>query len=171
MEDSRSKLQWRPATAELGMTSLVIRVYRAVNYSIKATAACKVVAINSQTWTANAKKELYKEIKVHSQLKHPHVLDFIASETHEDDAETSAKNFYPGVYMLLELAAGGDLFDKIGKQSRTCASLRADKLVQCPTPVSPRGWRIFTLPNSCPEWSLFIPRAFVIATSSRKTSC
>ena len=24
------------------------------------------------------------------------------------------KTYYPGIYMLLELAAGGDLFDKIG---------------------------------------------------------
>lgn len=89
-------------------------MYRAVNYAQKFTAACKVVVITKETWTPNAKKELFKEIKVHSQLKHPHVLDFMASETYEDDEQTAAKGVIPAVYMLLELAGGGDLFDKIG---------------------------------------------------------
>lgn len=89
------------------------KVYRAVNYSSNEFAACKVVPILQQTWTANAKKELFKEIKVHSQLKHAHVLEFLGSETYEDNEETTAKAIIPAVYMLLEMAAAGDLFDKI----------------------------------------------------------
>lgn len=97
------------------------RVYRAVNYSSNEFAACKVVPILQQTWTANAKKELFKEIKVHSQLKHAHVLEFLGSETYEDNEETTAKAIIPAVYMLLEMAAAGDLFDKIGSSHRRVA--------------------------------------------------
>ncbi|KAG8907578.1 Chk1 protein kinase [Tulasnella sp. 403] len=89
------------------------KVYRAVNYTANSVAACKIVPITEKTWDATRKKELYKEIKVHSQLKHEHILDFLASETYEDDQTTAAKGIVPAVYMLLELAAGGDLFDKI----------------------------------------------------------
>ncbi|KAG9014675.1 Chk1 protein kinase [Tulasnella sp. 427] len=89
------------------------KVYRAINYTSTELAACKVVPILQQTWTPNAKKELFKEIKVHSQLKHSHVLEFLGSETYEDNEETTAKAIIPAVYMLLEMAGGGDLFDKI----------------------------------------------------------
>ncbi|KAG8991570.1 Chk1 protein kinase [Tulasnella sp. JGI-2019a] len=89
------------------------KVYRAVHYTKNLVAACKVVPITQQTWTSAAQKDLYKEIKVHSQLKHEHILAFLTSETYEDDEKTSAAKFVPAVYMLLEFAAGGDLFDKI----------------------------------------------------------
>lgn len=90
------------------------RVYRAVNYTTNQLAACKVIPITQQSWNANTKKELFKEIKVHSQLKYTHVLDFLGSATYEDTDDTTAQGIVPAVYMLLELAAGGDLFDKIG---------------------------------------------------------
>ncbi|CAE6441063.1 unnamed protein product [Rhizoctonia solani] len=85
------------------------RVFRAINYETRATAACKVVLITSDTPSAQ-RKDLEKEIKVHSLLKHINVLEFLRYKTVE---ELEASKYVPGVYMLLELASGGDLFDKI----------------------------------------------------------
>lgn len=120
-----------------------------MNYSSNELAACKVVPILQQTWTANAKKELFKEIKVHSQLKHAHVLEFLGSETYEDNDDTSAKAVVPAVYMLLEMAAGGDLFDKIGSSHRQSVHdalsqpLRDvySSLLVAPSASSSRRWR------------------------------
>ncbi|KEP55815.1 CAMK/CAMKL/Chk1 kinase [Rhizoctonia solani 123E] len=85
------------------------RVFRAINYETRATAACKVVLITSDTPPAQ-RKDLEKEIKVHSLLKHINVLEFLRYKTIE---ESEPSKYVPGVYMLLELASGGDLFDKI----------------------------------------------------------
>ncbi|KAH7344748.1 CAMK/CAMKL/CHK1 protein kinase [Rhizoctonia solani] len=85
------------------------RVFRAINYETRATAACKVVLITSDTPAAQ-RKDLEKEIKVHSLLKHINVLEFLRYKTIE---ESESAKYVPGVYMLLELASGGDLFDKI----------------------------------------------------------
>ena len=74
-------------------------------------AACKVVALTPQT-TKQERKELNKEIQVHSTLKHVNILEFIDAFIVEPDGRSP---YVPGVYMLLEIAAGGDLFDKIGK--------------------------------------------------------
>lgn len=73
-------------------------------------AACKVVALTPNT-TKQERKELNKEIQVHSSLKHTNILEFINAVIVEPDGKTP---WIPGVYMLLEIAAGGDLFDKIG---------------------------------------------------------
>ncbi len=52
-------------------------------------------------------------MRVHAALKHRYVLEFINAVV----VEPKHKHQYvPGIYMLLELAAGGDLFDKIGEQ-------------------------------------------------------
>ncbi|CAE6447974.1 unnamed protein product [Rhizoctonia solani] len=85
------------------------KVFRAINYETRATAACKVVLITSDTPPAQ-RKDLEKEIKVHSLLKHINVLEFLRCKTIE---ESESSKYVPGVYMLLELASGGDLFDKI----------------------------------------------------------
>jgi serine/threonine-protein kinase Chk1 len=51
-------------------------------------------------------------MRIHSALKHLNVLEFLNAVV----VELKHKHmFVPGIYMLLELAAGGDLFDKIGR--------------------------------------------------------
>lgn len=96
-------------TERLGTKSL--SVYRAANPKLDMVAACKVVPLTPET-TKHERKELNKEIQVHMSLKHVNILDFINAfivESHENSP------WIPGVYMLLEIAAGGDLFDKIGE--------------------------------------------------------
>lgn len=85
-------------------------VFRAVNIESHQVAACKVIFIKEQT-TEKERQVVEKEMKIHKQLKHQHVLEFL----HAAVVERKYKDCYvPGMYMLLELAAGGDLFDKIG---------------------------------------------------------
>ena len=79
-------------------------------------AACKVINLYiSPTLgygTPNT-KELQKEVQVHKALTHSYILEFIHSEV--IDREKEREGWVPGLYMLLELAIGGDLFDKIGE--------------------------------------------------------
>ncbi|KAF7974169.1 hypothetical protein HWV62_13295 [Athelia sp. TMB] len=56
------------------------------------------------------KKTIDKEMRVHSALKHANVLEFLCAVV-VDPRQKSP--YAPGFYMLLEFAAGGDLFDKI----------------------------------------------------------
>lgn len=62
-------------------------------------------------------KELQKEVQVHRSLQSPNILAFLHSEV--VDLAREREGYVPGLYMLLELAVGGDLFDKIGM----CCSL------------------------------------------------
>jgi serine/threonine-protein kinase Chk1 len=48
-------------------------------------------------------------------MKHDYILEFLYAEIVDKDKE--GDGWVPGLYMLLELAAGGDLFDKIGELS------------------------------------------------------
>jgi serine/threonine-protein kinase Chk1 len=85
-------------------------VFRAVNLESHQVAACKLVHINEET-TKKERNALDREIQLHAALKHHNVLEFL----HAAIVEPKYKRQYiPGVYMLLDLAAGGDLFDKIG---------------------------------------------------------
>ncbi|KAL1757242.1 kinase-like domain-containing protein, partial [Schizophyllum commune] len=84
-------------------------VFRAVNFDEHRVAACKVIALTEKT-SEKDRKTIDKEMRVHSALKHENVLEFISAIV----VELKHRNHYiPGIYMLLELAAGGDLFDKI----------------------------------------------------------
>lgn len=91
------------------------RVFRAIHDKKGRVAACKVVNLFiSPTLgygTPNV-KELQKEVQVHKALKNPYILEFVYSEVY--DQEKEKLGYVPGLYMLLELAVGGDLFDKIG---------------------------------------------------------
>lgn len=55
-------------------------------------------------------------MRVHAAMKHLHVLEFYHAAAVEN--EPTAR-YFPGFYMLLELASGGDLFDKIGELPMT----------------------------------------------------
>lgn len=90
--------------------SRCFRVFRAVHFEEHRVAACKVVTLTPET-KPNDRKMIEKEIQVHSALKHPNVLEFINAVIVEANGRP---RYHPGIYMLLELAAGGDLFDKIG---------------------------------------------------------
>ena len=50
---------------------------------------------------------------MHKSLKNEYILGFLHSEVVDKDKER--EGWVPGLYMLLELAVGGDLFDKIGE--------------------------------------------------------
>ena len=77
----------------------------------KESAAVKLVKLTTDT-TDKERKTIDKEMRIHSLLKHPNILEFIDAIIIEAGQKN---NPYPsGIYMLLELAAGGDLFDKIG---------------------------------------------------------
>ncbi|WWC73629.1 uncharacterized protein I206_107601 [Kwoniella pini CBS 10737] len=90
------------------------KVFRAIDDTHSSVAACKVINLFiSPTLgygTPNV-KELQKEVQVHKALKHDFILQFIHSEVVDRDQEQ--KGWVPGLYMVLELAVGGDLFDKI----------------------------------------------------------
>lgn len=62
-------------------------------------------------------KELQKEVQVHKALKNNYIIEFIHSEIIEKEKER--EGWVAGLYVLLELAVGGDLFDKIGEQGVT----------------------------------------------------
>ena len=104
------------ATLEIANVSRLVslpwcfRVFRAVHYEEHRVAACKVVALTPETKPYD-RKMVEKEIQVHSALKHTNVLEFINAIIVEAGIKS---RYHPGIYMLLELAAGGDLFDKIG---------------------------------------------------------
>lgn len=73
-------------------------------------AACKLVRLTEET-TERDRKIVDKEMRVHTALKHKNVLEFLNAVIVELKHKLT---YVPGIYMLLELAGGGDLFDKIG---------------------------------------------------------
>lgn len=85
-------------------------VFQAVDIDNHRVAACKLIYITDKT-TDKERKTVDKEMKIHAALKHRNVLEFISAVF----VELKFKHHYvPGIYMLLEFATGGDLFDKIG---------------------------------------------------------
>jgi len=87
------------------------RVFRAVNSQADRhpIAAIKVVSYApSPNRHPVDRRALQKEVQIHSILKHANVLEFIIA------SEVKSPRHVPGLYMVLELGAGGDLFDKIG---------------------------------------------------------
>lgn len=86
-----------------------------MNDTSGSVAACKVVNLfispSLGVGTPNI-KELQKEVQVHKSLKNQYILEFLHSEILEKEKEK--EGWIPGLYLILELAVGGDLFDKIG---------------------------------------------------------
>ncbi len=90
-----------------------IRVYQAVHPGNHRVAACKVVTITPD-FSEWQMKSIDKECRVHSALKHKHILELIGAA--KLSIEQAARGGYlPAFYLLMEMAAGGDLFDKIGE--------------------------------------------------------
>lgn len=89
------------------------RVFRAINPSSSAhpQAAVKVVSYAPSTTRHPVdRRALQKEVQIHSILKHENVLAFLGSVEYAGGLQGT---HVPGLYILLELGAGGDLFDKI----------------------------------------------------------
>ncbi|KAI0367313.1 CAMK/CAMKL/CHK1 protein kinase [Pilatotrama ljubarskyi] len=86
-------------------------VYQAVHVEKGRVAACKVIAITPETTEAQL-KAIEKEIRVHSALKYKHILELIGAAKLPPERAVASGHF-PGMYLLMEMAAGGDLFDKI----------------------------------------------------------
>lgn len=108
-------LRLRPSLTLISPLTRPSRVYLAYNPSTQFTAACKVISIASSSPAENepprpTRKELEKEVKVHRMLKHSNILEFLDAVLVEENS-----GWVPGLFVLLELAAGGDLFDKIGE--------------------------------------------------------
>jgi serine/threonine-protein kinase Chk1 len=95
---------------------LTCRVFLAVNDETSKLAACKVVNLWIDpalgTGAPNI-KELQKEVQIHKAMSHDYILRFMGTETYDMSAQD--QGYVPGLYMLLELAQSGDLFDKIGE--------------------------------------------------------
>ncbi|KAI9454195.1 CAMK/CAMKL/CHK1 protein kinase [Russula earlei] len=84
-------------------------VFQAVNTQDHRVAACKVMTLTPKT-TQGERKAIDKEMRVHAALKHGNVLEFLTAVIVEPGTESP---YVSAIYMLLEFAAGGDLFDKI----------------------------------------------------------
>lgn len=96
------------------VTSHWKRVFRATHEN--KIAACKVISIPRNA-TVKEINSIGKEIRIHSRLRHHHILSYISAILvgWDDPINTAGYlPFYPAYYLLLELATGGDLFDKIG---------------------------------------------------------
>ena len=99
-------------TGHPSLLTTVSRVYQAVHPETHAIAACKVVTITPD-FSEWQMKSIDKECKVHNALKHKHILEMLgAAKLSIEQAQRGG--YLPAYYLLLEMAAGGDLFDKIG---------------------------------------------------------
>lgn len=95
-------------------------VFRAVNQEAThhPQAAVKVVSYASSSHRQPIdRRALQKEVQIHSILKHKNVLEFLGSVEYAVGA-SAPSNYVRGLYILLELGAGGDLFDKIGRSHK-----------------------------------------------------
>ena len=102
----------RVGTGHPSLLTTVSRVYQAVHPETHAIAACKVVTITPD-FSEWQMKSIDKECKVHNALKHKHILEMLgAAKLSIEQAQRGG--YLPAYYLLLEMAAGGDLFDKIG---------------------------------------------------------
>ncbi|GAA5836517.1 hypothetical protein JCM9279_000413 [Rhodotorula babjevae] len=105
-------------------------VYRALNPSTDQLAAIKVVPLRvppgaatgggtsaMDPATAAKAKQLVREMRIHETLHHRNILRLFGGETRDEctvRATAGGETTWPsGLYMVLDLADGGDLFDKI----------------------------------------------------------
>ncbi|GAA5961762.1 hypothetical protein JCM3765_004062 [Sporobolomyces pararoseus] len=89
-------------------------IYRALHNQLNTFAALKVVPFplhHQQELEAKA-KQLVREMRIHETLKHKNILQLFGGETRES-LKVRGTEWPMGLYMILDLADGGDLFDKI----------------------------------------------------------
>ena len=93
------------------------RAYKHEPDSYGQVAACKIVSLPDESKALqNGKpavdlKALQKEVQVHKSLSNKHILRYMDSLM----VRHNHPEYFPGLYMLMELATHGDLFDKIGE--------------------------------------------------------
>ncbi|KAH9939294.1 CAMK/CAMKL/CHK1 protein kinase [Epithele typhae] len=86
-------------------------VYKAINTNTNQVAACKVISITSEMGSLQM-NAIDKEIKIHTALKYRHILELIGAAKLSPE-QAARGGYHPAYYLLMEIAAGGDLFDKI----------------------------------------------------------
>ncbi|GAA5938566.1 uncharacterized protein JCM15063_005356 [Sporobolomyces koalae] len=90
------------------------QIYRALHATTLSFAALKVVPlpVHEQAQLDAKAKQLVREMRIHETLKHRNILQLFGGETRQ--SVTVGPTVWPtGLYMILDLADGGDLFDKI----------------------------------------------------------
>lgn len=128
--DSRRKLETNkppefPCQSSLYGHNSVFRAYKHEQNGYGQVAACKVVSLPDPKRSQNGKpavdlKALQKEVSVHKSLKSKYILEYMDSLM----VQHGHQDYIPGLYMLMELATHGDLFDKIGKSGKLKIELR-----------------------------------------------
>ncbi|KAH0578175.1 hypothetical protein H2248_004050 [Termitomyces sp. 'cryptogamus'] len=79
-------------------------IFHTVNFLMHLVTACKLITFTPTT-TPTTCKFTEKEIRIHSILKHPHILKFLNAIV----VKTKHAHLYMlGIYMLMELAGGSD---------------------------------------------------------------
>lgn len=163
-------------------------MYFALNEEEDRDAACKFINLfgtGDERGAAQTRKELEKEVKVHRKMMHASILEFIDVELVEPNPL-----YADGLFILLELAINGDLFDKIGSSSASSLDgivlttrFPSQLLMLASRTISPTSISTSSCSASCvhplppdarrpltsPSRSIFIPKASLIAISSRKT--
>lgn len=121
----------------------VFRAYKHEQNGYGQVAACKVVSLPDPKRSQNGKpavdlKALQKEVSVHKSLKSKYILEYMDSLM----VQHGHRDYIPGLYMLMELATHGDLFDKIGKSGKLKIGLRNALMLTTPA-CSTRCWSGF----------------------------
>ncbi|GAA5886823.1 hypothetical protein JCM16303_005718 [Sporobolomyces ruberrimus] len=89
-------------------------IYRALHTAKQTFAALKVVPfpLQQQAELEAKAKQLVREMRIHETLKHKNILQLFGGETRQA-VKVKHVEWPMGLYMILDLADGGDLFDKI----------------------------------------------------------
>ncbi|KAL8277271.1 hypothetical protein RQP46_010340 [Phenoliferia psychrophenolica] len=73
--------------------------------------AVKIVRVDNHT-TPIEQKKVDREFRIHQTLRHQHILEIVAAERRGEE-DVMGERWSAGLYIAMQLAAGGDLFDMI----------------------------------------------------------